>query len=103
MRGERSRAAKRPAGVGPLRKCVTHRRPPPLLLKRQHVVGTLIVAVSLKDKLVVKIDDGQHARDADRMADAYALNVLRVGGCQVRRFWNNEVLSNADAGLARCA
>jgi very-short-patch-repair endonuclease len=70
--------------------------------RRQHPMGNFIVDfVCLEAKLVVELDGGQHDRDADRAADTEQTRYLEERGYRVLRFWNNEVLSEIDAVLAR--
>jgi very-short-patch-repair endonuclease len=61
---------------------------------RQHVVGRYIIDIACrKAKLAVEIDGSQHLKadaDADRTAFLQGL------GWKVLRFWNSEVLENAD-------
>jgi very-short-patch-repair endonuclease len=45
---------------------------------------------------VVEIDGGQHSQEADAERRA----IIRAEGYRVLRFWNNEVLGNAE-GCAR--
>ena len=52
-------------------------------------------------KLIVEVDGGQHAEAAacDRVRTLF----LEAQGYRVLRFWNNDVLSNADGVLERIA
>jgi very-short-patch-repair endonuclease len=52
-------------------------------------------------KLIVELDGGQHASAIDY--DAERTRFLEAEGFQIIRFWNNDVLSNADGVLARVA
>jgi len=68
--------------------------------RRQQPIGHYVVDfVGLEKKVIVEIDGGQHnerrllARDERRAA------WLNAEGYRVLRFWNNEVLSNADGVL----
>ena len=66
--------------------------------RRQHPLGGFIVDfVSLEARLVVEVDGGQHAErhgyDQERTA------WLARRGYRVLRFWNNEVLANAEGVL----
>ena len=47
---------------------------------------------SHREKLVVEVDGGQHSEEVD--ADRTAL--IEAEGYRVLRFWNNDVLSNAE-------
>ncbi|WP_147653599.1 DUF559 domain-containing protein [Vulcaniibacterium gelatinicum] len=62
--------------------------------RRQHPIGPCIADfVCLEATLVVEVDGGQHmGSDGDRRRDAH----LRKRGFRVLRFWNDEVLGNAD-------
>ncbi|WP_407276470.1 endonuclease domain-containing protein [Halothiobacillus sp. DCM-1] len=65
--------------------------------RRQAPIGRYIVDfVCLSHKLVIEIDGGQHANNAeDRVRDAF----LSTEGFKVLRFWNNEVLQQCDGVL----
>jgi len=76
--------------------------------RRQEPVDHYIVDfICFEARLVVEVDGGQHANsDSDKLRDTH----LQAQGFRVLRFWNNEVLSNADhvyrtiaTALARCA
>jgi len=61
--------------------------------KRQQPIGNYIVDfVCLEKKIIIELDGGQHALDAeaDRERDAW----LQAQGFSVLRFWNNELLTN---------
>ena len=45
-------------------------------------------------KLIVELDGGQHAEQADY--DAQRAEALQLQGWKVIRFWNNEVIENLD-------
>jgi very-short-patch-repair endonuclease len=66
----------------------------PFKFKRQHVIDPYIVDFAcLERSLIVEADGSQHAdKICDRRRDAY----LRQLGFQVLRFWNNDVLENAN-------
>ena len=51
---------------------------------------------SHRTKLVVEVDGGQHSPEADANRTA----IIEAEGYWVLRFWNNDVLGNAD-GCAR--
>jgi very-short-patch-repair endonuclease len=64
--------------------------------RRQHPIGDYIVDfVCPKAKLVIEIDGGRHALNAER--DAARTRQLLAAGYRVLRFWNNDVLSQIDA------
>jgi very-short-patch-repair endonuclease len=70
--------------------------------RRQEPIGPFIVDFCAVDpKLIVEVDGGQHAaqeaRDADRTA------CLERSGYRVLRFWNTEVLGNAEGVVERIA
>ena len=63
--------------------------------RRQRPIGPYIVDfVCLESELVIELDGGQHADQADYDArrDAY----LRQKGYRVIRFWNNDVIENIE-------
>jgi very-short-patch-repair endonuclease len=66
--------------------------------KRQFPIGRYIVDfVCLEAKLVVELDGGQHADQTayDSVRDTYS----KARGFRVLRFWNTELLTNADGVL----
>jgi very-short-patch-repair endonuclease len=65
-----------------------------LKFKRQVPIGPFIADfVSFRYRLVIEIDGGQHADSGhDEARDTW----LRSQGFRVLRFWNHEVLENAD-------
>jgi very-short-patch-repair endonuclease len=66
---------------------------------RQVPIGPFIcdfVARGLK--LIVELDGGQHANNA--AADAGRTRYLEARGYRVIRFWNNDVLTNAEGVLS---
>ena len=64
--------------------------------RRQQPLGRYIVDfVCLEKRLVVEVDGGQHAEDANYDSDRDAW--LREQGFVILRFWNNDVLKNIDA------
>jgi len=76
--------------------------------RRQEPIDRYIVDfICFEARLVIEVDGGQHAdSDSDTLRDAH----LQAHGFRVLRFWNSEVLSNADyvyrvivTALARCA
>jgi very-short-patch-repair endonuclease len=52
-------------------------------------------------KLIIELDGGQHASAV--VQDAKRTRFLRAEGFRLIRFWNNEVLANADGVLQRIA
>lgn len=69
-----------------------------LKFKRQEQLGDYIVDfVCFGERMIVEADGGQHAENiADAVRDAW----LADQGCRVLRFWNNDILGNAE-GVAR--
>jgi len=64
-----------------------------LKFRRQMPLGRYIVDFCCESaRLIIEVDGGQHteARDLDRTRDLEAMGYL------VLRFWNNDVLKNAD-------
>ena len=64
---------------------------------RQEAIGPFIVDFVCRDKrLIVEVDGGQHADNAEDIArDA----LLAREGYRVMRFWNHDVLGNRDGVL----
>jgi lysyl-tRNA synthetase class 2 len=66
--------------------------------RRQMPIDRYVVDFCCPDaRLIVELDGGQH--DEQRDADAARSRVFDAMGCPVLRFWNNDVLSNADGVL----
>ena len=64
--------------------------------RRQAPVGPYIVDfVCFENKLVIEVDGGQHAEQADY--DDARTAWLESQGLRVLRFWNNQVLQEMDA------
>ncbi len=62
--------------------------------RRQHPIGDVIVDFACtKHSLVIEADGGQHS---DNPRDERRTAFLQSEGWRVIRFWNNDVLSNAD-------
>ncbi len=53
--------------------------------------------VCMESKLVIELDGGQHAEQADY--DAARTDFLKSQGYRVLRFWNNELLANEQGVL----
>ena len=63
--------------------------------RRQQPLGNYVVDfVCLETRLVVEVDGGQHAQQADY--DSHRDDWLSGQGFVVLRFWNNDVLNNID-------
>lgn len=61
---------------------------------RQLVVGNHILDFACRSaRLAVEVDGGQHSQSC---GDTHRTEVLKVAGWRVLRFWNHDVLSNAD-------
>lgn len=65
-----------------------------LKFKRQEPMGPYIVDFVCHDRrLIVEVDGGQHSQSQqDRIRDGY----FDEAGYRVLRFWNDEVMQNAD-------
>ncbi len=75
--------------------------------KRQTPRGAFITDFYCAEaRLVVELDGGQHAEDADAAKDARRTRVLEAEGLRVIRFWNLEVMWElemvCDTILAAC-
>jgi very-short-patch-repair endonuclease len=69
-----------------------------LPFRRQHPIPPYIADVACPGaRLVVELDGGQHGGSADHARDA----AMQAAGWRVLRFWNDEVLRNADGVLQR--
>ncbi|KAA0272641.1 MAG: endonuclease domain-containing protein [Chloroflexi bacterium] len=61
--------------------------------RRQHAIGDFIPDfVCIKKKLIVELDGGQHAEQAEYDADR--TRFLESHGYKVIRFWNNDVMND---------
>jgi len=66
--------------------------------RRQAPVGEFIVDFAcISARLVIELDGGQHNVELGRRSDATRDERLRRRGFTVLRFWNNDVMANADA------
>jgi very-short-patch-repair endonuclease len=66
--------------------------------RRQHPLGRFIVDFCCSERsLVVELDGGQHAEQAEK--DARRTAYLNQIGCRVVRYWDHDVLSDPDAVL----
>ncbi len=67
--------------------------------RRQHPIGSFIVDFCCVEKrLIVELDGGQHAMQAQ--TDDKRTCFLNARGYRVLRFWNDDVMSDADAVVA---
>lgn len=65
--------------------------------RRQHPIGKYIVDfVCLEKMLVVELDGGQHSEPGKEEYDRERDNWLKKEGYFILRFWDNEVLMNAE-------
>lgn len=65
--------------------------------KRQVPIGEYIVDFLCKDnKLIIKLDGGQHNEEVNRKNDLKRTEYLEKQGYRVLRFWNNEVWNNIE-------
>ena len=70
-----------------------------LKFRRQHPIGRYVTDFCCEEeKLVIELDGGQHADDADR--DEQRTQNIEKFGYRVVRHWNSEVLSNIEGVLA---
>ena len=70
--------------------------------RRQQPIGSYIVDfVSFERKLIIEIDGGQHNEEMTKERDEERTMRLEERGYRVMRFWNNEVLTNAEGVLER--
>ena len=66
--------------------------------RRQFPIGQYIVDfVCLSQKLIIELDGSQHMNNA--VYDIRRTQFLESYGYKVVRFWNNDVLANADSVL----
>ena len=71
---------------------------------RQYSAGPYILDFYCpKLKLAIELDGGQHNEDDNKEYDAARSAYLKSQGIDVMRFWNHEVLQNADSVLAMIA
>jgi very-short-patch-repair endonuclease len=66
---------------------------------RQVDIGPFVADFASRSlRLVIEVDGGQHAEQAD--ADAQRMRAIESYGFRVIRFWNNDVLGNLDGVVA---
>ena len=64
--------------------------------RRQHPrLGYVVDFLCQEVRLIVEVDGGGHDPSMD--VDGLRARRLRQSGCQLLRFWNNEVLADTDA------
>ena len=70
--------------------------------RRQQPIGQYIVDfVSLRRRLIIEIDGGQHNEEREKGTDEERTMRLEERGYRIMRFWNNEVLTNPEGVLER--
>ena len=76
-----------------------HRIPTPRThFRRQVRIGRYIVDFACHARrIVIEVDGGQHGERS--AADGDRTRILEANGDRVRRYWNNDVLSNIDGVL----
>lgn len=68
------------------------------LFRRQVPIGDYVIDFAcLAERLLIEVDGGQHAAQAQQ--DARRTAWLEARGFRVMRFWNNEVLGNTEGVL----
>jgi very-short-patch-repair endonuclease len=73
-----------------------------LKFRRQHPIGTYFADFAcIEIGLVIELDGGQHAEDEAQGYDQKRGSDMAALGFQTLRFWNNDVLSNTEAVLAK--
>ena len=70
--------------------------------RRQRPLDIYIVDfISLKKKLIIEIDGGQHNEEINQDSDKERAAWLESNGYRILRFWSSEVLENLDGVLGR--
>jgi very-short-patch-repair endonuclease len=70
--------------------------------RRQMPVGPYFADFAcFAEKLIIEIDGGQHA--SAQLYDDRRTRFIEAQGFRVLRFWNNDVMSNADGVIQRIA
>ena len=65
--------------------------------RRNHPIGSFFADFCcLKTHLIVEVDGGQHANEADTDYDRRRTAYLESRGFKVMRFWNQEILRESD-------
>ena len=68
------------------------------LFRRQVPIGSYVIDFAcLAERLLIEVDGGQHAAQAEQ--DAQRTAWLEQRGFRVMRFWNNDVLGNTEGVL----
>ncbi|HEX4889327.1 MAG TPA: endonuclease domain-containing protein, partial [Alphaproteobacteria bacterium] len=72
--------------------------------RRQVPIGPYIADFCCFDaKLIIEIDGGQHAHESRAAKDSERTLCFQRDGFRVLRFWNNEILTNAEGALTQIA
>jgi very-short-patch-repair endonuclease len=70
--------------------------------RRQHTIGNYIVDfICIEKKLIIELDGGQHSQQINK--DIIRDKWLKSHGYEVIRFWDNDVIRNAEAVLESIA
>ena len=78
--------------------CLRSRQFQGVKFRRQQPLGPYIVDFcSLKEKMVIELDGGQHASTLEK--DSKRTEYLKQLGFRVVRVWNNDVLKNVEGVL----
>jgi very-short-patch-repair endonuclease len=65
--------------------------------RRNHPIGSLFaVFCCLRAQLIIEVDGGQHANEADANYDHRRTVYLKSVGFRVLRFWNQEILQESN-------
>jgi len=81
-------------------RCLRARELGGFKFRRQYPIAPYIVDfICVEKRLIVEIDGGQHVTMTE--LDNTRTEFLNARGYRVLRFWNNEVLQQLDAVLAR--
>ena len=64
--------------------------------RQQRIDKYIVDFISIKQKLIIEVDGGQHAEAEISENDAARTRYLEKKGYRVLRFWNNDILSNPD-------
>ncbi len=70
--------------------------------QRQHSIGPYIVDFYCAQKrLVIEIDGSQHSQTENQQYDKLRADYLKSAGCEIIRFWNNEINTNIEGVLMK--
>src|ERR1700749_1715708 len=66
--------------------------------RRQVPIGPYVADFAcLKERLIIEVDGSQHGEDDNSRRDEVRTRWLNSEGYRVMRFWNNDVMSNAQS------